>query len=105
MAGRRTVSGAGLTVGPHDYRAAHELVRNRRRGSWFDLWLTDSEELLLGCVLLVISGWWWFESRGAVWEGWKNVASTATVVLAPWLVNRAWSRRSEISKAENRLGV
>jgi hypothetical protein len=62
-------------------------------GSWYDVWLDETLELVVGCVLLVLSGWWWFDSRGAITDGWRNVLSTLTVVLGPWFVQRAWKRR------------
>lgn len=61
--------------------------------SWQDVWLGETEELFLGCILLVLSGWWWFDSRGPIWDGWHNVLATLTVVLGPWFVSRAWRRR------------
>ena len=70
-------------------------------GSWLDAWLDETMELIVGCVLLVVSGWWWFDSRGAIWDGWRNVLATLTVVLGPWFVSRAWKRRSERSRPEN----
>jgi hypothetical protein len=64
-------------------------------GSWYDEWLDETVELIVGCVLLVFSGWWWFDSRGSILNGWRNVLSTLTVVLGPWLVSRAWKRRGK----------
>lgn len=61
----------------------------------WDAWLAPEWELFVGCVLLVFSGWWWFDSRGGVWEGWKNILSTVTVFLGPYLVHRAWTRKIE----------
>jgi hypothetical protein len=62
--------------------------------TWYDLWLDEGDELAVGCILLVLSGWWWFDSRGPIWDGWRNVLATLTVVLGPLFVNRAWKRKS-----------
>lgn len=64
-------------------------------GSWYDEWLNEGMELFIGCILLVVSGWWWFDSRGAIWDGWRNVLASLTVVLGPLFVIRAWIRRAE----------
>jgi hypothetical protein len=43
-----------------------------RQPSWrssHDVGMSAPEELLVGCVLLVLSGWWWFDSRRAIWHG------------------------------------
>lgn len=77
------------------YRPATKAELRRDFWSrWPDAWLTPEWELLVGCVLLVFSGWWWFVSRGAIWEGWQNILSTLTVVLGPWFVHRAWKRKT-----------
>lgn len=63
-----------------------------RRG-WRDAWLLPGEELWVGCILLVLSGAWFWETTGAIWENWHNRIGTVAVVLGPWFVYRAWMRR------------
>jgi hypothetical protein len=63
------------------------------KSAWPDAWMSPEVEVLAGCVLLVFSGWWWFVPHGAIWDGWKNILATITVVLGPWLVYRAWHRK------------
>jgi hypothetical protein len=66
---------------------------DRRR--WHDAWLSATQELIVGCVLLVVSGWWWFSMQGAIWQGWHNVLATVATVLGPRFVYRAWKRGPE----------
>lgn len=56
--------------------------------------MDEGVELFVGCVLLVVSGSWWFHSYGAIWATWHNALLTAATVLGPWFVSRAWRRRS-----------
>ena len=70
-------------------------VRSKPRKRWQDAWLTAEQELLVGCVLLVVSGWWWFSMHGAIWHGWHNVLATMATVLGPCLVYRAWKRHGQ----------
>lgn len=62
---------------------------------WPDLWMDETVELLAGCVLLVVSGSWWFHVYGGLFASWHNALLSATAVLGPWFVVRAWKRRSE----------
>src|SRR5262249_34546186 len=43
--------------------------------AWPDAWMSPEVEALAGCVLLVLSGWWWFVPHGAIWDGRKNILS------------------------------
>jgi hypothetical protein len=60
-----------------------------------DLWLAPGVELVVGCVLLVLSWGWFWESTGAVWHTWHNGIGTVAVVLSAWFVYRAWKRKPE----------
>ena len=62
---------------------------------WLDEWIDETVELLAGCVLLIISGSFWFHMFGAVWSSWHNASLTAATVLGPWMVARAWHRRGD----------
>jgi len=62
---------------------------------WLDEWIDETIELLAGCVLLIISGSFWFHMFGAIWSSWHNALLTAATVLGPCLVARAWHRRGE----------
>jgi hypothetical protein len=57
--------------------------------------LDPTSELIIGCVCLVVSGWWWFSARGAIWHGWQNIVAAFATVVGPVLVYRAWKRRAE----------
>jgi hypothetical protein len=49
-----------------------KLRRFLVEGRWRDAWLPPGEELVAGCVLLVLSSSWFWESIGAIWENWHN---------------------------------
>jgi hypothetical protein len=72
---------------------------------WHDLWMDEVVELLVGCVLLVVSGSWWFHTYGAVWSSWYNVLLSAATVLGPYFVGRAWRRRGEERDEAARLAL
>jgi hypothetical protein len=58
--------------------------------------LTPTEELLVGCVLLVLSWEWFWETTGAIWDiwhNWRGVVGTVVAVLGPWFIVSAWMRR------------
>lgn len=57
--------------------------------------MSSTQELVVGCVCLVASGWWWFGARGPIWDGWRNILATLATVVGPVLVYRAWKRRPE----------
>jgi hypothetical protein len=50
-------------------------------------------EIVVGCVLLVLSGLYFWDTAGAIWENWGNRFGTIAVILGPYFVNRAWVRR------------
>jgi hypothetical protein len=62
---------------------------------WHDLWMDELVELLVGGALLVVSGSWWFHTRGGLLSSWHNALLSVTTVLGPWFVARAWRRRGE----------
>lgn len=62
------------------------------RGRWRDAWLGPGAELLVGCILLMISVYWFWESAGAIWQTWRAGFGTVAVVLGPWFVYRRASR-------------
>ena len=64
----------------------HEAMKS----GWQDAWLDEPIELVVGCVLLLLSGIYWWTSA---LTGWQDVLATVTVVLGPWFVYRAWTRR------------
>jgi hypothetical protein len=56
--------------------------------------LSRTQEFFIGCVCLVVAGWYWLFSahNGAVWHGWQNILATVAAVVGPTLVYRAWER-------------
>lgn len=59
-----------------------------------DAWLPPTAELVVGCIILVLSASFWTSAdAGAIWDvhHWRtNVGA----ILGPWFVYRAWRRRS-----------
>ena len=49
-------------------------------------------ELVVGCVLLVLSGVFFWATDGAIWDSWDRAAGTIFTVLGPWFIYRAWKR-------------
>ena len=64
------------------------------KDTWLDLWMTPTVEVIAGCILLVLSGVYFWATTGAVWETWGNRFGTFAVVLGPYFVHRAWNRKS-----------
>lgn len=62
-------------------------------GRWEDASVAPWAELVLGCVLLVVSWSWFWESSGAIWDTWRKAVGAVAVVLGPWLIHRGWTRR------------
>jgi hypothetical protein len=61
----------------------------------WDLWLPPSVEVVVGCVVLVLSaGFWNSRDAGAVWDL-KHWPWTVGAILGPWFVYRAWKRKPE----------
>jgi hypothetical protein len=67
------------------------MTRGVEKKHWQDAWLDADSELVVGCVLLVLSGIWW-DGVGPIWQDWQTMLLTLTVVLGPWFVYRAWKR-------------
>jgi hypothetical protein len=63
---------------------------------WLDAWLDPLLELIIGCILLVLSGYYFWHSTTAIWEDWGTGFGTVATVVGPWFVHRAWSRRAEV---------
>jgi predicted RNA-binding Zn-ribbon protein involved in translation (DUF1610 family) len=55
--------------------------------SWF--------ELIVGCVLLIVSWEWFWETTGGVWTTWRKVIGAVAVFLSPWFIHHAWKRKPE----------
>jgi len=64
------------------------------RSAWQDAWLTPTAELVVGCVFLVLSWEWFWETSGAIWQDWHRRLGTVATVLGPWFVYRAWRRKT-----------
>jgi hypothetical protein len=74
-------------------RTIQGVTRWRLRGSgWRDAWLPPWAELVVGCVLLIFSWEWFWETTGAVWDGWHKVVGTLATVLGPWFIWRSQRR-------------
>jgi hypothetical protein len=77
-----------VDVDPTDEGSVHPS----RRG-WRDAWLDATTELVVGCVLLVLSGaFWTSKSAGPIWDL-HHWPTNVGAVLGPWFVYRAWKRR------------
>jgi hypothetical protein len=70
----------------------HHFRKRRMESGWQDAWLDAPSELVVGCVLLVLSGIYWWTGAGPIWQDWQTALSTVAVVLGPWFVYRAWKR-------------
>jgi hypothetical protein len=71
----------------------HPIRARARLKGWEDACLAPELELVVGCVLLVLSGIYWWTSTGGIFKDWQDALATVTVVLGPWFVYRAWKRK------------
>ncbi len=62
-------------------------------GRWEDASVDPGVELVVGCVLLVVSWSWFWQTGGAVWDTWHNGLGAVAAVLGPWFIRRGWTRR------------
>ena len=49
-------------------------------------------ELVVGCILLVLSRIYWWTSSGPIWQDWQTALATVKVVLGLRFVYRGWTR-------------
>jgi hypothetical protein len=63
------------------------------RSTWHDLWMDPTLEIVVGCVLLVLSGYYFWHGTRAIWADWGDRFGMVAVILGPYFVWRAWSRK------------
>jgi hypothetical protein len=52
-------------------------------------------ELAVGCVLLVLSWEWFWESTGSIFETWRSVVGAVAAILGPFFIIHGWKRKPE----------
>src|SRR5262249_7550542 len=67
--------------------------------AWPDAWMSPEVEALAGCVLLVLSGWWWFVPHGAIWDAAKTFSRQSPLCsVRGWSIERGTERRRSTGK-------
>ena len=55
---------------------------------WLDAWIDPTVEVIVGSILLVLSGYYFWHTTHAIWHDWGTRFGTVAVILGPWFVYR-----------------